>query len=556
MSDQNPTADTRGDGWNRNALLFAILTSVLVAGISRAWVIASNHIPFNADEAIVALMARHINQGLLPAFFYGQAYMGSLDAILVAWGFRVLGERVEVIRLLQSLLFLGTVATTALLAGKLLHSWKAALFAGLLIAVPQVNVVLYTTVSLGGYGEMLLLGNLLLLGGYAILERIRQSGDPESWGTLVAILLWGMGAGFAFWVIGLSLVFSLPMALALAWEYSSQQEMLRGRGFAAAGIFGFILGSIPWWSAALKSGGWIAVKELFGSAIAGANTSSVLLRPLLRLVNLFVFGGTVVTGLRPPWEIRWLMFPLLPWVLIFWMVVLFHGLDSIRKRPIQLDLAVLAAVGLVLGLGFIFTPFGDDPSGRYFIPLVIPLAVFGAKLLLDILPQKTWPQAGLLSMVLVFNFGGVWQTLQKFPPGLTTQFDQVTRIDQRDLEELMAFLKDQGISRGYTNYWVAYPLAFLSREELIFIPRLPYHQDFRYTARDDRYPLYTDLVEDSEQVAYITTNNPDLDRYLREMFAEKEISWKEWTMGDYQVFYGLTKPIRVSEIGLGYTTEP
>jgi hypothetical protein len=37
-------------------------------------------LPFNSDEAIVGLMARHMLQGERPLFFYGQAYLGSLDA--------------------------------------------------------------------------------------------------------------------------------------------------------------------------------------------------------------------------------------------------------------------------------------------------------------------------------------------------------------------------------------------------------------------------------------------------------------------------------------------
>lgn len=36
--------------------------------------------PFNGDEAIVALMARHILRGERPVFFYGQAYLGATDA--------------------------------------------------------------------------------------------------------------------------------------------------------------------------------------------------------------------------------------------------------------------------------------------------------------------------------------------------------------------------------------------------------------------------------------------------------------------------------------------
>jgi len=74
--------------------------------------IALDALPFNADEAVVGLMARHIQGGSWPTFFYGQAYMGSLDASLVALAFRLLGERVESIRIVQTILYAGTIMTT------------------------------------------------------------------------------------------------------------------------------------------------------------------------------------------------------------------------------------------------------------------------------------------------------------------------------------------------------------------------------------------------------------------------------------------------------------
>ena len=43
--------------------------------------------------------------------------------------------------------------------------------------------------------------------------------------------------------------------------------------------------------------------------------------------------------------------------------------------------------------------------------------------------------------------------------------------------QLMDFLRAQGETCGYTNYWVEYPLAFASQDELIFTARLPYHAD-------------------------------------------------------------------------------
>ena len=38
-------------------------------------------------------MARHILLGARPAFFYGQAYMGSLDAFLAAAAFAIFGQQ-------------------------------------------------------------------------------------------------------------------------------------------------------------------------------------------------------------------------------------------------------------------------------------------------------------------------------------------------------------------------------------------------------------------------------------------------------------------------------
>ena len=70
----------------------------------KVWLVAGGRVPFNADEAVVALMARHILQGQRPFFFYGQAYMGSLDAYLIAAGFNWFGEQVWVIRGVQAIL--------------------------------------------------------------------------------------------------------------------------------------------------------------------------------------------------------------------------------------------------------------------------------------------------------------------------------------------------------------------------------------------------------------------------------------------------------------------
>ncbi|MCJ7709080.1 MAG: glycosyltransferase family 39 protein, partial [Anaerolineales bacterium] len=294
------------------------------AGVSlvlKAALLAADVFPFNSDEAVVALMARHILAGDRPAFFYGQAYMGSLDAGLVALGFALFGQHVIVIRVIQALLYAGTVATTVALAARLLGTKAAGVMAGLLVAIPAVNVTLYTTASLGGYGEALLIGNLLLLLGLKIADSPRVR-----W----PYLAWGLLAGLGFWGFALVLVYIVPSAaflLAAAFRRQGWRD-----GFVRVGILAVAaaIGAMPWLVWALRNGLGLLVSELAGSAIAGASPAWPLLALGSHLRNLLLFGTTAIWGLRPPWEIRWLALPLVPVALGFWLSVTVCALLSLR----------------------------------------------------------------------------------------------------------------------------------------------------------------------------------------------------------------------------------
>jgi hypothetical protein len=133
---------------------------------------------------------------------------------------------------------------------------------------------------------------------------------------------------------------------------------------------------------------------------------------------------------------------------------------------------------------------------------------------------------------------------------LSTQFNAISQIDPRGSQALVSFLRQHGETRGYTNYWVAYPLAFLSHEDLIFAPRLPYHQDFRYTARDDRYAPYTQAVSRAGRTAFITTHHPGLDQRIRQELSGSGVEWKETQIGDYRVFYALSRKVLIQDMRL------
>ncbi len=500
--------------------------------------------PFNSDEAIVGLMARHILEGSWPTFFYGQAYMGSLDATLVAAAFRALGQEVWVIRLVQVLLYLGTTATTMLLAHHLGGGGLATAAAGLLMAVPTVNVTLYTTVSLGGYGEALLIGNLLLL------VALWSGEHPERLGPLA---LWGGLAGLGFWAFGLTLVYTIPSLFLLAIHQGRRIPRHQVAGRLGLLALGFVIGGFPWFRWAFLNGWDLLVQELFGAAIAGASPAAFWDSVLRHTLNFLLFGLTAIFGFRPPWTVAPLALSLAPIAFGFWVAVIWFTIrDLLRPKATGWSQRMLvAAVPLLVIAGFIVSPFGADPSGRYFMPLAAPLAIF-AGLFLEQIARRAgvWAPATVLALVLVFNAWGTLQAAAQEPFGLTTQFDPVSWIDHGHDQALMEFLTENELTHGYSNYWVSYVLAFQSDERLIYVPFLPYHQDFRHTMRDSRYAPYEVEVAQSGRVAYITTNHPRLDERLRSGFADQGIMFREARIGDYQVFYDLSSTVEPSQLRL------
>ena len=563
----------------------------LAAGL-KAVILALDVVPFNADEAVVALMARHILVGgERPVFFYGQAYLGSLDAWLIAGAFLIFGETVTAIRIVQSALYLGTIATTYLLGLKIFGSRWIAGVAALLLAIPTVTLTLYTTATLGGYGEMLLIGNVLLLwalrlrGAHTQVRahpwvRAHTLVRPYEW------LLFGTLAGFGFWAFGFLGVYILPICMTLLWPKLNREdagELVRTdakfllvflrdlRAFAVnyfLAFVGFALGSSPWWFATLF--GATTLTELGGSAIAGASTGGLLVEAFKHAFYFVVLGLPVIIGVRSSWAVRWLALPLFPLALVLFMGAVgraaglsLAGLRAGWRRTswlgnptgAELGRALLLGVCATLIVAFIVTPFGADPSGRYFLPLATPLALFTADLLHRV--RREYPRLAmtLLAGLLAFNAWGHVEAASAFPPGFTTQFDPVAQVDQRNLPKVIEFLMAHGERRCYSNYWATFPIAFLSRERIVCAARLPYHLDFRYTSRDDRYPPYTRAVADADRVAYVTTKHPPLDDAIRAGLNRLGVGYAEHTIGDFHIFYQLSRRVTPDELSI-YSEAP
>jgi 4-amino-4-deoxy-L-arabinose transferase-like glycosyltransferase len=520
-----------------------LILALAVNVVGKAALLGMQVVPFNADEAVVALMAKHILQGERPLFFYGQAYMGSLDAILVAGGFALFGTQVWVVRAVQVLLFAMTLILWHRFCEEGFGSRTVANIAVLLLAIPPVFLTLYTTITLGGYGEALLFGALGLL---LALQIARGKSTVGRWLGL------GLTTGIGFWSFPLSLVLTGP-----AW-LTAAAAALRPPASPAAGnrrwlrlpflVTGTVLGALPWVIGWVQLGA-AALEEIGGSAIAGTLPGGGAPVLFLRLLNFFLFGFSTLFGLRPSWEIRWLVPVMLPIALILDLAVVSFAVWRLRLRdPARPARWMLAGAAVFLFVVYLLTPFGNDPSGRYLLPLVPAAAVLAAEFIVRAASRFGRAVYLLPILLVVYQAAGTVECALHNPPGITTQFDPVAQLDQRDMPEVIAFLRQHGEMRGYTNYWVSFPLAFLSGENIIFTARLPYHEDLRYTPRDDRYPPYGSLVENAERTAYITTNNPVLDAALESAFARLGVSYQVEQIGDFRIYYQLSRPVRPEEI--------
>lgn len=504
-------------GW-----LATLLAAVVIALALRLALLATSAVPFNSDEAIVGLMARHILDGARPIFFYGQAYMGSLDAWLISGVFRFLGESVFSIRVVQILLYLLFLVLTAVLAtrlyGKRVGRWTAAL-----AAVPPVLVITYTSATLGGYSEVLVLGSLTLLLGYEIVRHQDRSGR-------LAWLGLGLAAGLAFWTLGVSLAYIAPVVL-VHLVYSDRRR-LPGYGLAVAG---FLLGSLPWWIHNIQHN-WGALEVLLSPAEFHSGW-------LERLLGLAALGVPALLGLRFPWTPQFLPTPWLFAGLILYGGVFLYLIMRWRRNPISHPgTQMLVSMFVLFVIGFIATRFGVDSTGRYLLPLYIPLLI-GCACAIEAAWQ--WRRAAavtaLAGFVLLHGYG-IWSAIES-PARLTTQFDEITRFGNNHDNALIEFLRQEQINAGYSNYWVTYRIAFLTDEQIILAPVLPYKPDLRYSPVDQRIESYLALARSSNEIAYVTSLHPTLDQILRGEFESAGVTYSERQIGPYHIFYDLSRPI-------------
>ncbi len=526
--NEHPTTPTQSHSFPWMHLLLV----VIIAGVGRALLIATGSDSFHSEEAIVALMARHMVQGDFPVFFYGQAYMGSFNAMSTALGFATLGESVLTIRVVQWVKFMLVVGTGYWAAWHLSQRWVVALVAGMTLAVSHTMGAIYTATNIGGYAETLIFGNLLLILGYDVARVHLYS--VWRWALL------GLVAGLAWWTNGLIIAFALPLALFILWTLLRRAQQ-RGRyvSLVLLALLCFFIGGLPWWVYNFtNNNAALAIFLPFGEVEGPVQPLDAPFS--LKLTGLGLFAIPTVVGLRYTWATSYFL-PIVGVPVLFIYIAAVYQLLRTPEPHLRNGVRWLVlGIPALLVVIFLATSFGADPTGRYFLPLLLPLGIalgtFSESLRENVRAPLVWALPAVI--VVAYNAAGQASAALRNDPGITTQFDLVTHIPHTHDDRLIAFLQENNLAYGYSNYWVAVRTAFLSQEEIQYSSALPYKPELTYNPADNRYAPYAAATENAENIAYInTTLLPELTPVLQEQFAAAGVTYDVEQIGHFVVYY-------------------
>jgi len=110
--------------------------------------------------------------------------------------------------------------------------------------------------------------------------------------------------------------------------------------------------------------------------------------------------------------------------------------------------------------------------------------------------------------------------------------------------EVISFLLKQGINRAYADYFIAYPITFLSNENIIVSPK-------GSAKVSERYPAYSREVDDSKEVAYIFKKNDGMNEKFQKEIQSKGVIYKEARINEFLIYFAFSRKVLPEEIQWG-----
>jgi hypothetical protein len=447
-----------------------------------------------SDDAVPALMGKHIAEGRpAPICYYGQNYMGSLSSHIYALFFKLFGYSILVLKFSTLLIYLGFVALQFLLL-KEVFSFSSAVLMCLFYSLPIGQLVVVSLENTSGYGLVLFLGSALVYTSYKIAYKKEEKLIP----------LLGFLMGLAFWTHQITASFILTAFLLLIFR-----AQLGLKKYWTLLVFG-LLGGLP-----------LLIKEIFNRF--------QMIHFLLGGEKEFFSKGKMKAAVQ---NLQSLIAPgnpglgsaLLGITVLGIAAILYVTITSKACRP-QLTFLVFAT--LFSGT-YILSRFGDKLVARYLFPLYFCLPVFLFAPFHILKSRIKWLlSAGLIAVILFGN-----------SLSAHSSYFQSVKKEHAALHEVVAAMEKTGKIYWQADYWTAYLLTAISKEELIVdsfgINRyLPYRLLYYNQNKGDNY---------------VFLGGPDTSDYacawnLNQMLTTLGIPFRRNVVGDASLFFAIESPV-------------
>ena len=424
-------------------LLQLVVGAAIVAGVAlRVWVLATPLGTLDADEAVWGLMARHVLDGDLSTFYWGQSYGGTHEVFLTAVVFAVLGSSTLAVKLVPMALF----AVAALLVwrvGRRTVGEPAARIAAALFWIWPSYVVWKSVRAHGFYGSALVLSLLALL----LVLRLRDELSRRD------IVLLGFVLGLGWWATP---QFALVAAPAVVWLLVVQRDALL-RFWPA--LPAAVLGALPWLVSNVRHD-WYS----FDYAPGGGTYLS-------RFRGFFTATLPMALDLRVPFSLDWTFGAVVSGLLLL-AVLGWVGFVVLRRRNRLGPLIPIVLAYPFLYAASSFTWLVEEP--RYLVLLAPVTALLLAQGL-----RRPSVAAVVLAVAFALSLTGLARMEGSHRYEIRT--GQVDVPD--DLGPLLDALDARGVSTVRANYWIAERITFESGERIV--------------ANSHRYPPFTERVNAS-----------------------------------------------------------
>ena len=380
------------------------------------------------DASVVGLMARHMAALQdFPFFFYGQAYMGSLEPLAGAVMIRLLGPSGFAVSLgpvifaAAALVFLWRWARDA--AGP--WGGLAALVAGLFGPAVYFH---FQISPRGGYMVALFVDALALWAAARLAARLR-AGERIGWGRYFAL---GLLTGLGMWSNMIVAPALLVAVLLLA--HGMRGRIWRHAGGIAAGLAGFVAGFAPWLAYNLRHG-WASMEM---SQTAGHEP---VRRTLVTLWGRFLMFQS---GEIDPANFK------LPLVLALAVLALAAvgagvALVQFRRATLRENYARAAVILFCAAFPFVYavSGFAKTHTARYWVPLAPGLALLAA--LACAVPGSRIRRGaawGLLGLLTLVQGGAALRPLSVYDRHFVADFEAYRQVgevlDQLGIDTLLA----------------------------------------------------------------------------------------------------------------------